>query len=135
MKRHWYRILIGGLILYLASAFSIALTCFDVSDPTFSICLSAAFIFGTLTTVFLLIYRRTTLVRQILSGFVLQLEFWLLFLLDSFFGITRSIVPFSEDNYAGGLVGVCFWLSFSVVSVIAVLCDAIVRGIIKICRR
>ncbi len=135
MKRHWFRLLLGGFVLYLTADFCISLTCFDVQDSVFSFSLQAAFLFGALITVFLLLYRRTTLIHQIVRGFVLQLEFWFLFILDSVIGITRSIVPFAEDNYAGGLVLVSFWLSFSAVSVIVILCTAVVKCIARICNR
>ena len=89
----------------------------------------AIFVFAAIMTVIPFILHRASLKRQFVSVIILQLVFWLSFICDSFIGFTRSFVAFSEDNYAGGLMVVLFWMLFSSISAISFAGAAVVRGV------
>lgn len=134
MKKIWYPALLAGFLLYLMADLCVCLTCFDLPDSVFSTSLTATFVLGTIITIILFIRHRTSMKHQLLSGLILQIAFWLLFFLDAFVGITRSFVPFTDDNYAAGLILLIFWLFFSGISVIGFICTAVARFIRKLIR-
>ena len=118
MKRPWLTSIWLGLVLYLLADICICLSCFDLSNLAFYVSHIAIFVCGTVIAVVPLIRHRASLKKQIISILALQAVFWLLFILDSQLGITRSFVPFHEDNYAGGLMFVLFLMFISGVGVI-----------------
>lgn len=119
--------LVSGFFLYLLTVSSACLTCLDIQDKLFTALLTTAFVLVTGIVIALFIRNRASLKTQLVSGFLWQLVFWALFLLDATVGITRSLVFFPEDNFAGGLIIVMFWLSCTVLSVIGFLFSALVQ--------
>ena len=124
MKKHILISLIAGILLYLLTILSACLTFLNINDGLFSVLLTAAFVLGAWIVVILVIRHRRSWKWQLISGLLWQAAFVVLFLLDSFVGITRSLVSFPEDNLAGGLVIVLFWLSCTGLSVIGFLFTA-----------
>ena len=116
--------LLGGALVYLAADLCVVLTCLDIPDPVFSAVLPAVFLFGIALTIFLLSHHHFHFPRPVFRGLALQIGFWSMFLVDALTGITRSFVSLPQDNYGGGLVLLCFWLSFSAVSIAVILCIA-----------
>ena len=124
MKKHILFSLVAGILLYLLTILSACLTVLDINGGLFSGLLTTAFVLGALIVVILVIRHRGSLKWQLISGLLWQAVFVALFLLDSSVGITRSLVSFPEDNLAGGLVIVLFWLSCTGLSVIGFLFTA-----------
>ena len=134
MRNIWFPALISGIFLYLTADLCVCLTCLDISGTAFSASLTTAFVLGGIIVILLFIRNRTSLKSQLLSSLLLQLTFFGLFVIDSLIGITRSFVFLAEDNYAGGLIFIVFWLLFTGISVIGFICTAVVRFIRKLIR-
>ena len=132
MKKHICSALIGGSLLYLLTIFSVCLTVLDMSDSLFAALLTLAFVLGAMFIVMMFIRHRASLKQQMLFGILWQAVFVTLFLVDSLVGITRSLVSFPEDNFAGGLVIVMFWLSYTGISVIGFLVTTVVQLVKKL---
>ena len=132
MKKHILYSLVAGILLYLLTILSACLTVLDINDGLFSALLTAAFILGAMIIIVLYIRHRASLKLQLISGFLWQLVFWAFFLADSTVGITRSLVSFPEDNLAGGLIIVMFWLFCTGLSVMGFLLTAVMKLIQKI---
>ena len=131
MKKHILSALASGLFLYLLTITSACLTVLDISDSLFTALLTAAFVLGSVTVIFLFLRNRTSWRCQLFSVILWQAVFGVLFLVDSLVGITRSLVAFPEENLAGGLILVLFWMSFTGFSLIGFLFSLIVNGIRK----
>ena len=129
MNRRISLSLVAGFFLYLLTILSACLTCLDIQDKLFTALMTTAFVLVTGIVIALFIRNRASLKMQLVSGFLWQLAFWALFLLDSAVGITRSLVFFPEDNFAGGLIIVMFWLSCTTLSVVGFLFTALVQFI------
>ena len=134
MKKHILFSLIAGILLYLLTILSACLAFLNINDGLFSVLLTAAFVLGAWIVVILVIRHRRSWKWQLISGLLWQAAFVVLFLLDSFVGITRSLVSFPEDTLAGGLVIVLFWLSCTGLSVIGFLFTATMQ-LIKILKK
>ncbi len=132
MKRPWLTPIFSGLFLYLLADICMCLSCFDLSSLAFYASHIAIFVCGATIAVVPLIRHRSSLKQQILSSLAVQILFWLLFILDSQLGITRSFVPFHEDNYAGGLMFLFFWMFISNIYVVGFIVTAIVKAIKRI---
>ena len=132
MKKHILFSLVAGILLYLLTILSACLTVLDINDGLFSALLTAAFILGAMIIIVLYIRHRASQKLQLISGFLWQLVFWAFFLADSTVGITRSLVSFPEDNLAGGLIIVMFWLFCTGLSVMGFLLIAVMKLIQKI---
>ena len=121
----------AGFLLYFTADAGICLTCLDIADSIFSAGLTAVFVLCGIIALCLLMKQRTSLKMQLLSGFLAQLTFWELFVLDSKVGITRSFIAFPDDNYAGGIVLLFSWLTFTGIAIVSFLCTAVVQYIRK----
>ena len=131
MNRRISLSLVAGFFLYLLTILSACLTCLDIADSIFSAALTAVFVLSGIIALCLFMKQRTSLKMQLLSGFLAQLTFWGLFVLDSKVGITRSFIAFPDDNYAGGIVLLFSWLTFTGIAIVSFLCTAVVQYIRK----
>ena len=122
---------LAGFLLYFTADSGICLTCLDIADSVFSTVLTAVFVLCGIIALCLLIKQRTSLKMQFLSGLLTQLTFWGLFVLDSKVGITRTFVVFPDDNYAGGIVLLFSWLTYTGIVIAGLLFTAVVQYIRK----
>ena len=131
MKKNIIFSLVAGLLLYFLTMLSACLTCLDLSTELLAALLTAVFVLGTVIVLVLFIRNRASLKMQLISGFLWQILFWALLLLDATVGITRSLVAFPDDNLAGGLIIVLFWLSCTGLSAAGFLITAMAQLIRK----
>ena len=131
MKKMILSALIEGSALYLLTVFSACLSVLNLTDELFAALLTAVLVTGAVIVIALFIYHRVSFKQQFLSILIWQTAFCTLFLADSFSGITRSLITFPEDNLAGGLIMVMFWLSYSGLSVIGLVFTGILKLIQK----
>ena len=132
MKRLWLLPIFSGLFLYILADICICLSCFDLSNLAFCASHITIFVCGAIIAVIPLIRLRSSLMKQFLSILALQVVFWLFLILDAQLGITRSFVSFHEDNYAGGLMLVLFWMFIFSICVIGFIGTAIMKAIKRI---
>ena len=113
---------LSGLLLYFTA---------DIDDSVFSAGLTVIFVLCGIIAIWFFLKHRAYLKMQFLSGLLTQFVFWGLFIFDSTAGITRSVVAFPDDNYAGGIVLLFFWLTFTAIAAMGFICTAVVQYIRK----